>query len=200
MTASPTPKLFQALLAFSRAIPALDGPVMVIGGIAAIARGVPRQTVDIDATIDGDGVDLERMVHTLASFEIVPRIPNAVEFARQHLVLLLEHAPTSTGIDLSLGWLPFEREAIARATPVEIASAVLPVAQLADLVVLKAIAWRDRDRGDIERLLRAHGNELDLDWIRSAVLHFYHLLEEPERIAEFDVLVRKVLADADDIR
>jgi hypothetical protein len=200
MTASPTPKLFQALLAFSRAIPALDGPVMVIGGIAAIARGVPRQTVDIDATINCDGVDLERMIHTLATFEIAPRIPNALEFARQRQVLLLEHTPTSTGIDLSLGWLPFEREAIARATPVEIASAVLPVAQLADLVVLKAIAWRDRDRGDIERLLRAHGTELDLEWIRSAVVQFYDLLEEPERIAEFDALVRKVLAEPGEIR
>ncbi len=37
---------------------------MIIGGIAAIARGVPRTTLDIDATIAADGLDLEAALGT----------------------------------------------------------------------------------------------------------------------------------------
>jgi hypothetical protein len=35
-----------------RALDAVDAPSMIIGGVAVIAMGVPRLTVDIDATFE----------------------------------------------------------------------------------------------------------------------------------------------------
>ena len=49
-------------------------PSMIIGGIAVIAAGVPRQTIDVDATVLGREVPLEDVVAALARQGISPRI------------------------------------------------------------------------------------------------------------------------------
>ena len=71
---------------------------------------------------------------------------------------------------------------------------MLPVAAVEDLIVLKAVAWRLGDRSDIERLLIRHGRNVDLERIRSALGQLLNMLEEPERMAEFDRLVAAVSA------
>ena len=40
-----------ALADVAAALGSSDAPSMIIGGIAVIARGVPRHTIDIDATV-----------------------------------------------------------------------------------------------------------------------------------------------------
>jgi hypothetical protein len=59
-------------------------------------------------------------------------------------------------VDITFGWLPFEREALDRAERLDLGGVVMPVARPEDLVIYKAVAWRDRDRADIERLLALH--------------------------------------------
>jgi predicted nucleotidyltransferase len=46
---------------------------------------------------------------------------------------------------VSLAWLDFEREALARASVVDFGGVRVRVAEAEDLVVFKAVAWRDRD-------------------------------------------------------
>ncbi len=58
--------LLDALAALDRTLRRLAVPAMIIGGIAVIARGVPRQTVDIDATIWGEAITVDRLVAELA--------------------------------------------------------------------------------------------------------------------------------------
>ena len=86
--------LEQATSAVGRAL--VGGAVrgMLIGGMAVIARGVPRTTRDVDATIDGNGVDLQELLTTLKGHALVPRIDDAAKFAAEHQVLLLRHAPS----------------------------------------------------------------------------------------------------------
>ena len=133
------------------------------------------------------------MLATLASRDITPRIDNALAFARERQVLLLRHDPTGTPLEVSLAWLPFEMEALARATVIDFGGVRARVATAEDLIVLKAVAWRDRDRGDIERLLLLHAAEVDLDRIRSLVGEFAAAIDEPERLGEFNALVRRTL-------
>jgi len=110
----------EALLATLRAVAGafreLGAPAMIIGGVAVIARGIPRQTVDVDGTVWGEALDLDVLFTTLARHGVVPRIADAREFARERQVLLLRHEPTATPVEVSLAWLPFEREALDRAT------------------------------------------------------------------------------------
>lgn len=193
MIPAPDRALLQALAALNQALEEVGAPAMIIGGIAVIARGVPRLTTDIDATVWGAAVSLETLWTTLGAHEIVPRVPEAREFARRRQVLLLEHRPTATPLEVSLGWLPFEREALDRASAVDFGGVSINVAQPEDLLIYKVVAWRGRDQEDVERLLLLHGGEIDLERVRDLVRQFAEALEEPHRIAEFDALIRKVL-------
>lgn len=166
---------------------------MIIGGIAVIARGVPRQTIDVDATVWGEAINAASLFETLARHGLTPRIDDALEFARRHQILQLRHEPSGTPVDLSLAWLPFEREALERASVVDFGGVSLRVATPEDLIVYKAVAWRDRDRADIERLLTRYGPEVDLHRIRALVREFATALEEPERIEQFEALVARAL-------
>jgi hypothetical protein len=58
-----------------------------------IARGVPRQTVDIDGTIWGEALDLDALLATLARQQLVPRIADAREFARHRHVSCCATSP-----------------------------------------------------------------------------------------------------------
>ena len=194
MTGEPRPDLPGALAALASALQELGCPAMLIGGLAVIARGIPRQTIDIDAVVQGEGLDVETLLRVLGRSGFAPRIPDAIAFAHQRQVLLMRHSPSGVPLDLSLGWLPFERDAMSRATPIDLAGVMLPVATAEDLVVFKAVAWRDRDKGDIERLVVRHGDTFDFARIRTTLTQFYEALDEPERLQEFEALVKRALA------
>jgi hypothetical protein len=61
------------------------------------------------------------------------------------------------------------------------------------LIIYKAVAWRDRDRSDVERLLALHGQSVDLMRIRGVLREFATALDEPERIDQFEALLKRAL-------
>jgi hypothetical protein len=168
------------------------GRSMVIGGIAVIARGVPRVTRDIDVAFAGPEVTLQRLSTDLAAGGIVPRITDAIAFAAENQVLLSRHAETGVDIDVSLAWLPFEMEAIAASGLTTLGTARLPIAQPEDLVIYKAVAWRPQDQQDIERLLAMHGARMDLDRIRRHVRELGEAMEE-DRLGALNAVIARVL-------
>jgi hypothetical protein len=178
----------RALAAALDEIPALS---MIIGGIAVIAAGVPRETIDIDATILGRTSDLALVLEALARQQIVPRIADATRFAQERQLLLLRHEPSGVTMEISFAWLPFEEEALSRAVTTDFSGVSLRVAIPEDLIVYKATAWRDRDRSDIERLLTLHGDQIDLDRVRRLIVEIAAVLEDPERVRQFDAIVAR---------
>lgn len=189
--------LLEALAALTRALGRCGRRFMLIGGLAVIARGVPRDTDDIDATVWAPELEVGDLLAALGDEQITGRIPDVEAFARRNQVLLLQHEPTSTPLEISLARLPFEEEAMARAEHLSLGEARIPVAVAEDLVVYKVVAWRDRDRADVERLLAAHRGSIDLDRVRDLVRQFAEALDEPERIEEFESLVRRVEGSGD---
>jgi hypothetical protein len=165
---------------------------MIIGGTAVILRGVARVTDDIDATVWAERLDLDAFIDVLSRHEIEGRIPDFAEFAKTRQVLLLRHRPSGTPMDVSLAWLPFEQEALGRAEVLDVEGVDVPVARPQDLVVYKAVAWRDRDRADIERLVRSHRAEIDFGYVRRVVAEFADVLGEPERVAELERLLARL--------
>jgi hypothetical protein len=115
-----------------------------------------------------------------------------VAFARRNQVLLLRHRGSGIDIDLSLAWLPFESAALDRADLLSIGRRRVRVATAGDLLVYKAIAGRERDRSDIERLLEIHGSTVNLRRVRSTVAELASLLERPELLDDLDRIVRAV--------
>ena len=180
---SITPPSFVSLIPAVRALCNLlkvsGTPGMIIGGVAASLCGQARATEDVDASVLLDERLLSRFLELAAAEGLRPRIPDAIAFAQRSAMLLLEHKPTSVGVDIAIGRLPFEREAIERAQSLIVEDLVIPVATPEDLVVMKAVAHRPQDLQDI-RVIIAANPSLDFDHIRAQVREFAGVLEMPE--------------------
>ena len=164
---------------------------MIIGGLAAIARGVVRHTDDADATVWSVDLDLPRLLATLSRRGIVGRITDVEAFAAESQVLLLVHEPTGVPMDITLAWLPFERAALSRAEIVSVAGIHIPIATAQDLIIYKTVAWRDRDKRDVEDLLRLHRGKVDLEYVRETIDAFAQAIDEPERASELEALIAR---------
>ncbi len=156
----------------------LPSPGMLIGGMAVIAHGHVRTTDDIDATISGDSMPVEDVVARAAAHSLIPRIDDVVAFARRTQVLLLTHAPTGTQLDLSLAWLPFEVEALARRTVVRLGDLELPVCGPEDLIVYKLVAGRPVDLDDVRQIALRHRDAIDRARVARTVSAFDEVLED----------------------
>lgn len=186
------PAFGEALAALSRAMNRLDRPWMIIGGLAVIAHGAPRSTLDADATVAGNGLPVEDLLAALQAEGFTTRVPDASDLARRAHVLLVRHEPSGIPADISLAWLPFEEEALAHATDREFAGVVLPFVQPEDLLVYKLVAARVRDLEDAERLLLLHGSEIDLARVGRLIDAFCEVLEDDSRRQHLLELRRRV--------
>ena len=189
----PAAALPRALRALARVLARLPAPAMLIGGMAVIARGIPRTTRDIDVAVVGGRLTLDHLVARLAQGGFEPRMKKAIEFARQNQVLLMRHRATAVDLDLSLAWLSFEIEAIASAEKLSLAGVRLPVARAEDLVIYKALAWRPQDQQDVERLLLLHASEIDLVRVRRVVAGLAEALDDPERPRALEAIIGRAL-------
>ncbi len=135
-----------------------------IGGLALQRWGVPRLTRDVDLTVLADYGQEEPKIRALLE-HWAGRLPDAAAFARANRVLLLRSAE-GVGIDLVFGALPFEAEAVARASDFAFLPGVeLRTCSAEDLIVMKAFADRTRDWADVEAVIARQGAALDAGYI-----------------------------------
>ena len=124
--------------------------------------------------------EAEALITSGAPFGFLPRITDAVDFARNTRMLLLRFTEGAIDVDLSLGALPFEYEVIDRSSMIDVSPEVsIRVASPEDIIVMKAVAGRGRDFMDIENIVEANP-DLDVDRIRRWVREFSSVLEMPE--------------------
>lgn len=171
--------LLSPLLALQRLLAHFDDRGMVIGGVAASILGKPRLTADVDAVILLSVDDLPRLIQAAAQEGLVPRIAEAHEFARRHRVLLLRHQDSSINVDISLGMLPLEVEAVERSMVYQVGDCAIRLPTPEDLIILKAVAHRPQDLLDIQAIVE-NNTSLDTERIESWVREFAQVLEMPE--------------------
>ena len=186
-------RIVRAIEAIAGVLARHPGQGMIIGGIAIIARGFERTTIDVDAAFVGGDLSITQLLDELATAGIAPRIPDAAAFAATSQVLLVRHSATGVDLDVSLAWLPFELEAIANAQSAQLGVVSVPVARAEDLVIYKAIAWRPRDQQDVERMLLLHRDTIDLGRVRRHVRELGEAMEV-DRLADLDALIARLFA------
>jgi len=179
----PAPESITPLLAPLQALQNLlvefDNQGVIIGGIAVSLLGTPRFTADIDAVFLLKLDELPRLIQAAAKQGIEPRIADPIPFAHKNRVLLLRHLASGTDIDLALGILPFEIEMVERSNVFEFGSIQLRLPTPEDLIILKAVAHRPKDMGDIQAIAENY-TELDRNRIKFWVEQFGNALELPE--------------------
>lgn len=171
--------LLPSLAALKRLLAHFNDRGMVIGGVAASLWGKPRLTADVDAVILLSIEDLPRLIEAAAKVGLIPRLADAEDFARRHRVLLLRHQQSGIDVDISLGILPFEVEAVERSVVHKVGRLAIRLPTPEDLIIFKAVAHRPQDLLDIQAIINAHP-KLDRQRIKHWVQDFAQVLEMPE--------------------
>ncbi len=162
---------------------------MIIGGLAASLLGRPRFTNDIDLIILDLDDRIPEFIQKLKNFGIEPRISDVEKFAVESRMLLLRHIESGINIDISMGVLPFERQAVQR-RHVETAyglEIVLPAPE--DLIVFKSISQRPVDIEDIKAIVARHP-DINVKLVLSTVREFADLLEMPKLYQKIESLLK----------
>lgn len=188
-SSDPLAPLLATLSDLTRWLDTAAAPAAVIGGVAASFLGRPRATRDVDALVMLDQNQWARFLEAGEGFGFHSRIADALVFAATARVLLVRHEPSGIDADITFGALTFEQEVVKRATRVEISGISVPLATPEDLIVMKAVAHRPRDIGDIESILDVHP-KLDRERIRRWVREFSTVLQSPQLLDDLEGIFR----------
>ncbi|MFB0515702.1 MAG: nucleotidyltransferase [Candidatus Neomarinimicrobiota bacterium] len=158
---------------------------MVIGGLAVQVWGGVRATEDVDISVGIRPDERDTLVKAARErFKLIPDDPEA--FIARTNVLPIE---TESGIpvDLICAGTDMEREAFSRARDIEIEPGFsMRVATAEDLVLLKFISERPRDREDVEGILFRSGKEMDHEYVRKWLRVFAETLHQPSLVEEYE--------------
>ncbi len=165
-------------------------PAMVVGGVAASILGRPRATRDIDTLAILPEHRWSDVLAEAKNHGIAARIEQPLDFARRTRVLLLRHVDSGIDIDVILGRLPYEEEAVARSEPHDFAGVQVKLPQVEDLLIMKAIAQRPQDVRDIEGLLDAHP-DADVARVRGWLREFATAMTMPDILEGFERLLEQ---------
>ena len=182
--------LLQPLADLGKWLGAANARAVVVGGVAVSFLGRPRFTKDIDALAILSEVEWESAIATAAAHGIVPRIDDPIAFATRARVLLLRHQDSGIDIDVILGGLPFEEDAVAHGRTYSVSGVNVRLPRVEDLLIMKAVAHRPRDLQDIEGLLEAHP-DVDVQVVRQWVREFAAATAMSDIIDDFDKLLAR---------
>lgn len=180
--------LSSSLYSVQKLIEQFDGKGIFIGGLAVAVFGEPRFTADTDAMFLLSNEDLPEFVSSAEKLGLIRRIPDVIKFAEKSRVILLRHESSGIDVDILMGMLPFEVEAIERSQEVQLGSHELRLPTPEDLIIFKAVAGRPKDKSDIESIIQIQDN-LDRERIKFWTTQFAEFLENPEIWTHIEALL-----------
>lgn len=164
-----------------------------IGGLAVQRWGEPRLTQDADVTVmTGFGSEAPFVEALLARFP--GRLVDSRDFALRNRVVLVRSSG-GVPVDISLGAMPFEEHAVARASDFAIApGVVISTCSAEDLIIFKAFAGRAKDWLDIETIAIRQAARLDDRLIWTELVPLLELKESPEDAQRLRAILERARA------
>ena len=160
----------------------------LIGGLATSMRSQPRVTQDVDFLLDVPQLGLPGLLDDLVvrGFSLDPAVV-IEEYVRQHLTAFSFGA---VRIDWLKPVLPLYARALADAQPLAWSEGhPVRVATAEGLILTKMVSFRPQDQIDIETLLTANRDTIDIDLIREEWSPF--AASEAERTAWLEAAIAK---------
>lgn len=159
------PSLLDASLELTAALNQFQARYALIGGMAAGYRTHPRFTRDVDFLLTVPALVLPPLLEDLQrrGFEF-DMLATMREWTEHHMVVLSYHG---IRIDWLKAVLPAYVHVLDSATEEVWLNQPIRIASAEGLILLKLLAFRLQDQVDIENLVAAHRDTLDLDWIRA---------------------------------
>ena len=155
-------ELVQAVESLTEAFAARSVRHALIGGLAIAIRGRPRLTQDVDFLVDVPQIALPGLLDDLVErgFTLDPVVVIG-EYVREHITAF-SFGPVR--IDWLKPVLPFYSRAIADASPMDWSQGhSIRVATAEGLILTKMVAFRPQDQADIDTLLVANRDTIDID-------------------------------------
>jgi hypothetical protein len=159
----------------------------LFGAQAVILYGVPRLSADVDVTVALAPDDPERFAAEMRAAGFDLRVDDP-EFVRRTRVMPFVHAPTGMPLDVVLAGSGLEDEFLSRARRTSVGGTVVPLIDLADLVIAKVLAGRPKDIDDARALWKLHGGQADGGRIRRTLLLLEDALTQSDLVSLFDRL------------
>jgi hypothetical protein len=188
---TPSEELGRAVESLSEAFAARSTRHALIGGLATVLRGRLRYTQDVDFLVDVHQDALPGLLDDLIArgFTLDPSVV-IPEYTRHHITSFLFG---TVRIDWLKPILPLYARAIVDATPMEWSKGhPVLVATAEGLILTKMVAFRPQDQMDIDTLLIANRDAIDVGLIREEWSAF--AASEPERTAWLeDAIARRVV-------
>lgn len=160
----------------------------LIGGLATSLRGRPRLTQDVDFLVDVPQLMLPGVLDDLIErgFTLDPTIV-IKQYVREHIT---SFSYETVRIDWLKPVLPFYSRALANAQPLKWSDGhTVQVATAEGLILTKMVAFRPLDQIDIETLLTANRDGIDVDLIREEWSPFAST--EAERTSWLEAVIAK---------
>ena len=162
----------------------------LIGGLAFVLRSRPRYTQDVDFLLEVPQTVLPGLLDDLVErgFQLDPAIVIS-QFVREHMT---SFPFRDARIDWLKPILPLYSRTLTDAGPLEWTEGhTVRVATAEGLILTKMVAFRPQDQIDIETLLTANRDNIDIDLIRKEWSAF--AAAEPDRTAWLEsVIARRV--------
>jgi hypothetical protein len=162
----------------------------LFGAQAAILHGAARLTADVDVTAELGSRPTVELVDALTGAGFDLRVADAAGFVERTRVLPMVHRATAIPVDVVLAGPGLEELFLSRATERSIGDVRVFLLAAEDLVATKILAGRPKDIEDAASVVRAHGERLDVELIRTTLslieraLDRSDLLPELERVLE----------------
>ncbi len=179
----PNPESLKIVTAF---LAEYQIPYMIIGGLANSVWGEVRATRDADFKVaigDQPVSEFRKLILTRFS-ERITSLPLNIQSA--HVIHIW--ATEGVAVDLLVSVFDYEREAVERAIAIIFDGVPVRVCTAEDLIVHKAIANRDKDWIDIERVLVRQKSKLNQAYIVRWLEQFSEALETPEILTRYQQL------------
>ena len=137
----------------------------IIGGLAVIQHARVRTTDDIDVLLTIPQVAVPAFFEALKNRGFrIDLLKNIQEFCEDGLTTI-EYADVM--VDLMQPVLPAYAHVLDRVIYADILGHRVRISSAEGLVVMKLISMRGQDESDVQDLLTAYGDSLDLDFIRA---------------------------------
>lgn len=133
-----------------------------IGGIALNAWGIPRATFDLDlaASVDAAGARALLDAFSEQGFVVDPVFATGFRDRIAGMEKLHVHVPagpTLMAIDIFVATTPFLSSLLERKQSIELGAGRISICTAADLILLKLVADRPKDRVDVQNVLAVQG-------------------------------------------
>lgn len=163
----------------------------LMGAQAAIVHGAARLTADVDVTVDLGATPTEELVTALLAHGFGLRVDDVDEFVASTRVLPVVHRASGMPVDIVLAGSGLEDEFFERTERLTVQGVEVPVACADDVIIMKVLAGRPTDMGDVAAILRARIEKLDLDHIRSRLGMLEEALGQADLLPGFEDAVEK---------